>query len=238
MQPGFDVRTMLHATVHDSETMGPAQFGHVAAWITAEHGGILENDSSVHYQMPIRRGTVPFPGTYRYIIAKGAVADATRKVRARSRAAHLIHVASSWLLFEDPPPGNGDYTVVRSMQSWGPLQRDRGVPESPLAIAGRRFARGLGTYADSFIRVRINKPGRAFVGAYGIDDYDGSGMAMFSIRDEAGRILFQSGDVRAGEPARQFSVPLENRKQLLLEVRKVENISVAHADWVDLRVTP
>ena len=238
MQPGFDVRTLLHATAHDSETMGPAQFGHAAAWITAEYGGILEYDSSVYYQMPIRRGNIPFPDTYRYIIAKGDVADATRKVRARSRAAHLIHEASSWLLFEDPPSGNGDYTVVRSMQIWGPLQRERGVPESPLAIAGRHFARGLATYADSFIRVRINKPGRAFAGAYGIDDYGGSGMAMFSIRDDSGRILFQSGDVRAGEPARRFSLPLENRKQLILEVRKAERVNLAHADWVDLRVTP
>jgi hypothetical protein len=238
MQPGFDVRTMLPETTHDSVTMGPAQFGQVAAWITAESGGILDNDSAGYYQMPIRHGGMPVPTFYRYIIAKGDVEDATGKVTGKWKSARLIHRASSWLLFEDPPAGTDDFTVVRSMQGWGNLQRDKSVSEAPLSIAGSHFARGLGTHADSFIRVRIDKPGRAFTGACGLDDSGRrGGIATFRIRDDAGQILFESGQVRGGEPARQFAVQLAGRHELILEVQKVESIDFTHGDWVDLKVT-
>jgi hypothetical protein len=238
MQQGFDVRSVLPGTVRHSQSLGPGQFGHVAAWITAEFGGILEGDSAKYYQMPIRRGAIPAPSFYRYIIAEGKPDEVTRKVTERWRSARLVHVASSWLLFEDPPAGNGDYTVIRSMQGWGQLQRDKAVSEAPLTIAGTRFDHGLGTHADSFIRVRIDKPGRALVGACGLDDRAGpGGKAMFRVRDDAGNVLFSSGEICGGEPAQPFSVLLEGRKELILEVRKVEAIDYAHADWVDLKVT-
>lgn len=237
MQPGFDVRTMLPQTEHDSATMGPAQFGQVAAWATAELGGILDNDSAGYFQMPIRHGAMPIPSFYRYIIAKGSVEDVTGKVTGRWKAARLVHRASSWLLFEDPPIGTDDFTVVRSMQSWGELRHDKSVSQAPLSIAGNRFEHGLGTHADSFIRLRIDKPGRTFSGACGIDDSGGhGGRATFRIRDDAGQVLFESGEARGGEPARQFSVAIVGREQLILEVQKVESIDFAHGDWVDLKV--
>jgi hypothetical protein len=146
---------------------------------------------------------------------------------------------SSWLLFEEPPAGNDDFTVVRSMQSSGQLHLDAEVTEGPLTIAGTHFDHGLGTHADSFIRIHLEKAGRAFGGACGIDDLGGSsGRATFRIRDDAGVILFESGELRGGDPARRFSVPLSGRKELILEVQKIENINYAHSDWVDLKVTP
>jgi hypothetical protein len=63
-------------------------------------------------------------------------------------------------------------------------------------------------------------------------------MSRFRIRDDAGKILYESGVVRGGEPARRFIVRLEGRKELILEVHKVDTIDHAHADWVDLHVTP
>jgi hypothetical protein len=239
MQRGSDIRNMLPDTGNVSEIMGPAQLGQAPAWITAEFGGILDNDSAAYYQMPIRRGPIPFPGFYRYIVARGEVADATRKVLQRCPSARLVHQASSWLLFEETPAGNEDYTVIRSMQDWGQLERDKAVSGDRLTIAGTSFAHGLGTHADSVIRLRIDKSGRALVGACGINDQRGTdGRAMFRIRDDANEVLFESGEIRASEPARRFAVLLAGRKELLLEVHKVDTIAFAHADWVDLQVTP
>jgi hypothetical protein len=238
MQQGFDVRTLLPGATHDRRSLGFMHFHHAAGWLTAEGGGLLADDSPDYYQMPIRRGSMPFPTYYRYTIARGNPNEVTRKVTERSRTARLVHEASAWLLYEEPPAGNDDFTVIRSMQSWGQLELDQEVSQAPLSIAGTHFAHGLGTHADSFIRIRLEKAGKTFEGACGIDDRGTGSGATFQIRDDAGVGLFESGEVRAGEPARHFSVPIVGRKQLILEVRKVETVDHAHADWVDLRVTP
>ncbi len=239
MQPGFDLYSMMRETSADSEAMGFMQFYHSAGWLTAQHGGILDNDSPDYYQMPIRRRSTPWPDFHRYILARGDSGEIAAKVADHSKSARFIHQASSWLLFEDPPVGSDDFTVVRSMQSWGRLQRDKSVAEAPLTIAGARFEHGLGTHADSFIRLRIDKRGRTFSGGCGIDDRGGAlGLARFRIRDDAGQVLYESGEIRGGEPARRFTVGIDGRDQLLLEVHKVETIDYAHADWVDLEVTP
>lgn len=239
MQPGFDVRTMLQETSRDSEAMGFMQFHHAAGWVTADLGGILDNDSPDYYQMPIRRAATAWPEFHRYLLARGDVAEATRKVAEHSKTARLVHRASPWLLFEDPPAGHQHITVVRSMQSWGRLQCNREVTGAPLTIAGARFQHGLGTHADSFIRVRIDRRGGTFSGACGLDDQGGpSGVAVFRVRDDGGKVLFESGPMHGGESARPFRIRLEKRDQLILEVHKVDTIDYTHADWVDLRVTP
>jgi hypothetical protein len=237
MEPRSDVRTLIPDTVHDSVTMGRAQFGQAAAWLTAERGGLLDNDSSGYYQMPIRRGPVSFPKHYRYIIAKGKVDEVTPKVVARVKNARLVRDESSWLLYEDPTFVTDDFTVVRGLQGWGSLHLDEDVEGAPLAIAGTRYQHGLGTHIDSFIRLRILRSGRTFEGGCGLNDQSSTeGRALFRIRDDAGTILFESGEVRGGEPARRFSVLLEGRKELILEARKVETDRFGHADWVALKV--
>jgi len=239
MQPGFDVRSMLRETSHHSDTVGFMEFFHAAGWVTADLGGILDNDSPDYYQMPIRHGSMPFPSFFRYTIARGDVAQVASEVAAKWKSARLIHKASSWLLFEEPPIQGRDFTVVRFMQSWGQLQSDRAVSGGPLIIGRRHYPQGLGTHADSFIRIRLKRAGRAFAGACGVDAQDGArGSATFIIRDDSGKLLFESGELRGGGAARPFSILLSGRKELVLEVRKVDTIDHAQGDWVDLRLTP
>lgn len=239
IEPGSDVRNFVPDTANASTVMGPAQLGQAPAWLTAQLGGLLDNDSAAYFQMPILRGPIPFPGFYRYIVARGDASDVTRRLRQRRPAVRLHHQATSWLLFEEPPPGTEDFTVVRGMQDWGQLERNRAVSGAPFSIAGRSFDRGLGTHADSVIRVHLDKPGRAFSGMYGLNDVGRAvGSATFRIRDDAGEVLLESGEIRSGEPARPFTVVLDGRTELLLEVHKVDSINFAHADWIDLAVTP
>jgi hypothetical protein len=237
MQPGADVRNLVPETFPHSWVFGPMQFGQVPAWITAEHGGLIDNDSARYYQMPVRRNDVPFPSRHRYIIARGNANRVTSAVTSRFKNALLIHESSPWLLYEDRLSESGDFTVVRSAQSWRQLNIDKAVTGSPLSIAGVSYQHGLGSHAESFIRVRIDRAGRNFTGACGIDDQERTrGRARFRIRDNSGEVLFASGEVLGGEPARPFSVILQGRRELLLEVSKVDSIHHAHADWVDLRV--
>lgn len=238
MQPGFDVRSMLHETQPHSDAMGFMQLYHATGWITADHGGILDNDSPDYYQMPIRRGPTPLPTTFRYTVARGDPDQAARMITERWGAARLVHRESSWLLFEEPPIATEAFTVVRFRQTWGQLHQDKAVSERPLAIAGVRFEHGLGTHAESFVRIRLREAVGTFAGACGIDDRAGpSGRATFLIRDDAGEVLFQSQDARAGQPARRFAIALAGRHELILEVQKIETIDHAHADWVDLTLT-
>ena len=44
-----------------------------------------------------------------------------------------------------------DLEAASAMQGWGQLQVDQGVGGKPLSIAGRTFARGFGTHANSEI---------------------------------------------------------------------------------------
>jgi hypothetical protein len=237
MQPGADVRNLLPVTSPHSSVFGPMQFGQVPAWITAEHGGLIDNDSSKYYQIPLKRNPVPFPTRHRYIIARGTTERVVAAVLARVKEARPIYASAPWLLFEDRVEAGSDLTVVRSAQSWRPVRIDTAVSGAPLAIAGVTYPRGLGAHAESFIRLRVERAGRSLSGGCGIDDQERArGRARFRIRDDAGDVLFDSGEVQGGEPARRFSVPLAGRRELLLEVRKVDSIHHAHADWVDLRV--
>ena len=45
----------------------------------------------------------------------------------------------------------GDLPPATDNQAWGTLQIDKGVAGTPMAIAGKAFAHGLGTHARSEI---------------------------------------------------------------------------------------
>ena len=237
MEAGADVRNLAADTSSDSKAFGPMQFRQVPAWVTADHVGILDNDSAYYYQIPVKRNNVPFPSRHRYIIARGDVDSVTSTVTSRVKNARLIYESPPWRLFEDRLPEIGDFTVMRSAQSWDHLRLDEAISGSPLSVGGVVYQHGLGTHADSFIRLRVDRVGRYFAGACGIDDHEAAeGKGLFRIRDSSGEVLFESGEVLGGEPARQFSVSLAGRKELLLEVRKVNSTDHAHADWVNLTV--
>jgi hypothetical protein len=126
---------------------------------------------------------------------------------------------------------------VRDAQDWGALAQDRSVAGSRLMIGGIGYASGLGAHAKSFIRLRFKREGTRLRGWCGIDASAGNrGQVSFRIRDDSGRILFQSGILRGGAPAQPFSVPLAGKQELLLEALAPAGIDWAHADWADLRL--
>lgn len=237
LDPQGDVMQLVTKTDSHSAIFGRWQFGQMPAWITANRGNLIQNDSARYFQMPVRREPTGRPTYYRYVIARGDLARATRVVRRYRPRAQFAGAYGKWLLFEDPPRKLGPLTIVRDAQGWKSLKYDRSVSGAALRINGREYSQGLGAHAPSFIRVRADQGGTKLSGLVGVDDGSRGKAAMsFRIRESEGKVLFQSEEMTSNMDAVPFSVPLDESRELLLEVLIRGPKRFAHASWVDLHL--
>lgn len=122
---------------------------------------------------------------------------------------------------------------------WGPAERDMANGETAagdghtLALAGRRFAKGLGVHAPSAVTVPVNGA-HTFRASIGVDDETfGRGSVVFQVWAD-GVKLYESPRVTGGQPARAVSVPVTGRRQLRLVVTDAgDDPDDDHADWAD-----
>lgn len=236
---GSDIETLVVRTNLNSEVFGNDQLGQTPAWVTAKRGGMIANDSavSIYYQIPIKRNDVPFPARSRYVIGHGDRRQYRNVMRAATGSSAPLARSGQWLLYERPGFETGDFVVVRDAQGYGTLAQDRSISGRALEIGGVKFAQGLGAHADSFVRIRFKRTAQKFSGSCGLDsNAGGPGEVVFRVRDDSGRVLFESAAMKGGMPAQSFSVPLTGQPELLLEATAPHGISFAHADWVDLRL--
>jgi hypothetical protein len=236
---GADLETLVVRTNLDSEVFGAQQLGQTPAWITAERGGMIANDSAVslYYQIPIKRNDVPFPTRFRYVVGHGDRRAYRNVLRAATGSSSPLAQGGQWLLYERPGFETDDFVVMRDAQGYGTLAKDRSIGGSPLEIGGTKFEHGLGAHADSFVRIRFKRAAKKLTGLCGLDaNAGGAGEVVFRIRDDAGHVLFESAVTKGGAPAQAFSVALTGQAELLLEVVAPHGIAFAHADWVDLRL--
>jgi hypothetical protein len=83
----------------------------------------------------------------------------------RQKMTHLTidsNFSKQWL---DTAIANSSHTpsrVTLRRQGWDFLRYDCSIIDAPLTLAGKVFKRGLGTHADSEIRIRANQPIREF----------------------------------------------------------------------------
>lgn len=126
--------------------------------------------------------------------------------------------------------------VVTHTQSWGALQINRSVSETPLSIQGRRYWRGFGTHANSIIQVRIPERAKTFIGACGIDDQGHQkGQFTCAIRKN-GQIVWETQPVTQYSPFHPFRLSVSSLDVLeLLVIEGARGIDYAHANWVDLQ---
>ena len=134
---------------------------------------------------------------------------------------------------------------LRGRQDFGETRIDASVEGNPLRIAGTTFARGIGTHATSMIPLDVPPEGsfgedmRAarLLGACGIDDEAGGRGDGAEFRVLSGtEVLWSSGVMRPGEPAKRFSVkiPRHAEKLYLLTLAGGDDVC-DHADWADLK---
>jgi hypothetical protein len=236
VEPESDIQNVVAVFGYTGKTFGWNEVGQTPGWLTAEQGGILDNDSAGgHYHVPVQRADMPWITRYRYAFLKGTSDDVEAYVRPRFDHPRLVGQVDDWFLYEQPPLQGGDVEALRCAQAAGELRSNRAFDMGPLSIGGERFATGFGTHVPSLIRVRLLHPGSVLEGSYGIDDSGYKTVrARFRIRDNSGKVLLSSGPISYG-PAQRFSVPVAGQRELLLEVLAEGSIIGGHVDWADLR---
>ncbi|HXS69661.1 MAG TPA: NPCBM/NEW2 domain-containing protein, partial [Candidatus Polarisedimenticolia bacterium] len=130
-----------------------------------------------------------------------------------------------------------DLGINATGQAWGRPGKNKSVDGHGLTIGGQKFERGLGTHAESALYIRLNNAAQSFSASVGVDGEISSSAASieFSVLGD-GKILWQSGVMKAGEPAKHFTVNLAGVKTLLLKVGDAgDGISYDHADWADAK---
>ena len=234
VEPESDIQNVTAVYGHAGSTFGWNEIGQTPGWVTAEKGGILDNDSAQFFHVPVQRRPGPWLTRYRYAFARGPWSTVGPDIQKRLDHPTLVDQKGDWYLFEQPPLRAGDVEALRSVQGWGVLRADHSVGQGPLSIGGQRFSSGFGTHMPSLIRVRLLHPARVFEGGYGIDDQGWkTATARFRIRDDRGRVLLLTEPVSGG-PVHRFSVPLSGQRELLLEVLAEGSLDGGYVDWVEL----
>src|SRR5512138_3795939 len=128
--------------------------------------------------------------------------------------------------------------LSKMRQGWGEPQVNRSIRETPLAIAGKKFERGVGTHANSTFLLELAGGTDSFSASVGVDDAArGPGSVVFRVIAD-GKKRFDSGVMRTNMPAKAVNVDLRGVKLLLLQVTDAgDGIAFDHANWAEAKFT-
>lgn len=142
---------------------------------------------------------------------------------------------------------NGWYLPMKVDHSFGPDDFCGDCTGGTLTLGGQQFATGLGTYASSQVAYYLGGRCRTFDTTMGIDDevlgitWPGSqnvrGTARFLLYGD-GRLLFDSGLLRMGQPPARAVVDVRGVRELKLVDHSGGDGNFAdHADWAGMRAS-
>ena len=122
--------------------------------------------------------------------------------------------------------------LSRVEQGYGSPAAGRSVDNQPLRIGGVAFQHGLGTHAESQMRIDLKGAVQRFVSMVGVDDEVGKqGSVEFELWVDGKRVA-ASGVMRGGQKAKMLAADLHGAKSLLLVVTDGgDGINYDHADW-------
>jgi hypothetical protein len=119
---------------------------------------------------------------------------------------------------------------------WGEARRNLSVMGTPLLMAGRTFARGLGTHAASRIVYTLPPGYRRFAATIGCDQEVQANSVVFVVEGD-GRTLFRSPVMRRDTPLRAVDVSIKGVKTLSLILEDAgDGIAADHGDWAEARL--
>lgn len=121
-------------------------------------------------------------------------------------------------------------------QDWGTAQINKCVLGTSLRVAGVDYKRGVGTHSISRFLVNLDGKAKSFSGLVGADDHNdfGGSMEFRLLADK--KLIWSSGVMYKGMPAKSFKVNLSGVKKLaLLVVEAGDGIMYDHADWLNAK---
>lgn len=126
--------------------------------------------------------------------------------------------------------------LTKMTQGWGTPQTNQSIRGQPLRLAGREFATGVGTHAESVLWVELAGGSERFVATVGVDD-NANGPASLAFKVFAdSRLLWESGVMRTNTPPKEINVDLRGADTLLLLVEDAgDGVSYDHANWAGAR---
>jgi alpha-galactosidase len=123
-------------------------------------------------------------------------------------------------------------------QGYGSPQVDLAVDGHELTINGRTFPHGLGTHADSYLAIKLDKGSTRFTASVGVDDEAGDSVAQVKFLVYGDRkVLWQSNDVTYRQDPVSVDVDVTGIDVLILAVVGTgDGIRCDHADWIDAKL--
>jgi signal transduction histidine kinase len=124
------------------------------------------------------------------------------------------------------------------------IDHPAGIPQdnlstnkTPIRMSGEVFTRGIGCASPSTLRFPLNARFVRFQSVVGVDDAC-SGTVTFEVHAD-GRKLFDSGQVRSGQPSRGIDLDVTGMKELQLVVTDAgDGGNYDWANWADANLTP
>lgn len=144
-------------------------------------------------------------------------------------------VSSAALATEVVPLTSLDLGKMR--QGWGQPQINRSIREKRLSIAGKTYATGIGTHANSRLWIDLAGGSDRFLASVGVDDAAGgpASIAFQVIAD--GRKIWDSGVMHSGDAAKAVDLDVRGVKYLVLVVTDAgDGISCDHGNWAEARL--
>ncbi len=132
--------------------------------------------------------------------------------------------------------------ALRATQAWGVLGIDVAAhapdqPGEPLRIGEKPYAKGLGHHANGTIEVLLDGIYGVFEAEVGLQPCGGGGSVVFRVLVD-GEVRFESGVLRAGEPAQSVRVPVAGAQEMTLDASDAgDGITCDMANWAEARLT-
>jgi alpha-galactosidase len=144
-------------------------------------------------------------------------------------------LSTSHLIAEAVPLSTLDLKQMTS--GWGVPKADRAIGGGQLRIAGKEFAHGVGTHANSLLRVDLGGNARRFQAKVGVNDTaETQGSVEFLVIGD-NKQLWRSGVLKRGQEAKSVDVNLAGVKVLTLRVTDGgDGESNDHADWAEAQI--
>jgi alpha-galactosidase len=152
-----------------------------------------------------------------------------------------MELAARWIAATvQTGPTKEDVQIECVEQGWDEMKYGRSVAGQPLCLNGKNYSIGLGTHADSIIRIILPGAGARLSALGGVDDSPLTRPFMTECRcsvEIPGRTLFESSVLTAATAPAKVDVELHGAREIVLKAKGVTSIRRAHFSWVDLNVT-